>query len=182
MKSQFFKRTLTAAAVAASLTAIAPAMAQQQSSILGEVQAQNVQGLTVTATNPETGFSREIEVQDGKFRFPAMPTGTYELKVSRGSEVVATQTVRVSLGTNATPTINVGDSVETIQVSGARISNVDVTTTNSGLVVGEMEFDKLPVARNLTSVALLAPGTVQGDSGFGNTASFGGASVAENSC
>lgn len=182
MKAQFFKRTLTAAAVAASLTAALPATAQQQSSILGEIEAQNSQGLTVTATNPETGYSRQVEVVDGQFRFPAMASGSYQLQVRRGDEIVATRTVRVSLGTNATPVIEVGDDVETIQVMGSRISNVDVTTTNSGLVVGEVDFDKLPVARNLTSVALLAPGTVKGDTGFGNTASFGGASVAENSC
>lgn len=41
----------------------------------------------------------------------------------------------------------------------------------------------LPVARNIESVALLAPGTVLGDSGFGEEKeliSFGGASVGEN--
>ncbi|MCP1339976.1 TonB-dependent receptor [Idiomarina sp. M1R2S28] len=182
MKNTFFKRTLTAAAVAAAMGLAAPAIAQQQSSILGEVVAQNVQGLTVVAKNPETGFTREIQVTEGEFRFPAMPTGTYELSVMRGSEEVAKQTVRVALGSNATPTIRVGDSIETIQVSGSRISNVDVTTTDSGLVVSEVEFDKLPVGRDLTSVALLAPGTVKGDTGFGDGASFGGASVAENSC
>jgi hypothetical protein len=36
------------------------------------------------------------------------------------------------------------------------------------------------VARDTTSVALLAPGTVRGDGAFGNLASFGGSSVAEN--
>src|SRR5690606_34169903 len=41
-------------------------------------------------------------------------------------------------------------------------------------------IEQLPVASNITAVALLAPGTVKGDPGFGNLASFGGASVAEN--
>jgi len=43
-------------------------------------------------------------------------------------------------------------------------------------------LEKIPVARDLTSAALLAPGTVRGDVAFtdGNLASFGGASVAEN--
>jgi hypothetical protein len=55
------------------------------------------------------------------------------------------------------------------------------------LVIDEIELDRMPVSRNITSVALLAPGTVLGDSAFsspnsGGTASFGGASVAENSC
>ena len=42
------------------------------------------------------------------------------------------------------------------------------------------QIDELPVARDVTNVALLAPGTVKGDTGLGNLASFGGASVAEN--
>ncbi|TFG45053.1 MAG: TonB-dependent receptor, partial [Dehalococcoidia bacterium] len=40
----------------------------------------------------------------------------------------------------------------------------------------------MPIARNTTAVSLLAPGVVLGDSAFGSTASFGGASVAENAC
>ena len=45
-----------------------------------------------------------------------------------------------------------------------------------------MELERLPVPRNVTSVALLAPGTTEGDSRFGNgnTVSFGGSSIAEN--
>ncbi|EKE82094.1 TonB-dependent receptor [Idiomarina xiamenensis] len=184
MTNTSFKVTLASLAVAASLSVATPAFAQQPSNILGQVVAQDTQGLTVEAYNAETGFSREISVNDGRFRFPAMPTGVYELRVKRGSEVVATQSVRVSLGSNATPTIRVEQqsAMETIQVTGARVSNVDVTTTDSGLVVGEVELDKLPVGRDLTSVALLAPGTVRGDDGFGDAASFGGASIAENSC
>jgi outer membrane receptor for ferrienterochelin and colicin len=74
------------------------------------------------------------------------------------------------------------ESVESIEVRGARISSIDLSTTDSGLVIGESELDVMPIARNMTAVALLAPGTVQGDLGFGNTASFGGASVSEKAC
>ena len=42
------------------------------------------------------------------------------------------------------------------------------------------QIDQLPVQRDLTAMALLAPGTVPGDAAFGNLASFGGSSVAEN--
>src|SRR6185312_16251288 len=42
------------------------------------------------------------------------------------------------------------------------------------------QIAKIPVPRDITDVALLAPGTVRGDAAFGNLASFGGASVAEN--
>src|SRR5690606_29247661 len=48
------------------------------------------------------------------------------------------------------------------------------------LNIGEAEIDRIPVARDATSVALLAPSTTKGDAAFGNLASFGGSSVAEN--
>jgi outer membrane receptor protein involved in Fe transport len=48
------------------------------------------------------------------------------------------------------------------------------------LVIGSEVLLEMPIMRDLTSVALLAPGTSAGDNRFGNLASFGGASVAEN--
>ena len=55
------------------------------------------------------------------------------------------------------------------------MSSVESTT-----ILTAEQIAKIPVARDTTDVALLAPGTVRGDAAFGNLASFGGASVAEN--
>src|SRR5690606_27792401 len=53
--------------------------------------------------------------------------------------------------------------------------------TGTGINVDVAELVKtVPLSRDLTSVALLAPGTSRGDTAFGNLASIGGASVAEN--
>ncbi|GAB3020222.1 TonB-dependent receptor [Bowmanella dokdonensis] len=179
-----FNKHLTAIAVAASLGIALPVMANNTSNIVGSVMIESVQGLTATATNPETGYSRQISINpEGQFRFAQLPPGNYQVEIKRDGGVIATQTLRLSLGSNATPVFDLlAAGTEVIEISSARISAVDVSTTDSGLVVSEVELDKMPVARNLTAVSLLAPGVVQGDEGFGNTASFGGASVAENAC
>ena len=56
---------------------------------------------------------------------------------------------------------------------------VDVTSTESATNVTAEELERLPVERDLMSVAQLAPGLSKGDSAFGGV-SFGGSSVAEN--
>jgi len=86
--------------------------------------------------------------------------------------VVASQTTDLNIDLTTT-----GNE---IVVSAATIVS-DFAGTNTGLVVDLDELVKhVPLARDLTSVILLAPGTTQGDSTFGNLASIGGSSVAEN--
>jgi hypothetical protein len=137
--------------------------------------------------------SRDITVgADGDFRFSQLPVGTYVVTVSRNDgTVIARDTFSVTLNGNTTAVFVLEDTgtLEEITVTAAR-QTFDTYSTDSGVVIGEAEIDLMPVARNLTSVALLAPGTVKGDvkwdvSGTGGAAgyaSFGGSSVAENSC
>jgi hypothetical protein len=57
---------------------------------------------------------------------------------------------------------------------------IDVSSVESTTILSAEQIARIPVSRDTTAVALLAPGTVRGDSAFGNLASFGGSSVAEN--
>src|SRR5690606_6395333 len=64
---------------------------------------------------------------------------------------------------------------------GSRVINaVDVSSTESATNVTAEEIQRLPVERDVGSVALLAPGVAAGSAGFGGI-SFGGSSVAEKS-
>ena len=65
-------------------------------------------------------------------------------------------------------------------VGTGAINPIDVSSVESTTILTAEQIAKIPVPRDTTSVALLAPGTVRGDAVFGNLASFGGASVAEN--
>ncbi|MBU0912455.1 MAG: TonB-dependent receptor [Gammaproteobacteria bacterium] len=177
-----FKKSLIALSVA-SLMGF-PLISQAED-IVGSVVADNYTDYKVNVKNTATGLTREVSIaSNGNFRLSSLPTGQYELVISKGGVVVAKDTVKVSIGKNTPVSFDLSNSekTEVIQVTGSRVSAIDLTSTDSGLIIGEMEFDQLPVPRNLTAVALLAPGTVPGESRFGNVASFGGASPAENIC
>ena len=68
-----------------------------------------------------------------------------------------------------------------IVVTGTRIQVDDFASTQTGALINVADLAaSVPVARNQTALILLAPGTTGGDAGFGNFASIGGATIAEN--
>ena len=166
----------------------APAAAQNYtagavSGTVTDEAGNTIQGATVTLTSSAQGVSRTSTTSaGGGFRFASIPTGNYELRVEAAGQdafvatdvrVVASQTTDLNVALTA-PTGN------EIVVSASTIVS-DFAGTNTGLVVDIDELVKrVPLARDLTSVILLAPGTTQGDDTFGNLASIGGSSVAEN--
>ncbi|WP_337840778.1 TonB-dependent receptor [Rheinheimera sp.] len=181
---RYAKKSLLALSIASFIGMPAVALAED---IVGTINAANSTTYKVSVKNTATGLSREVTpASNGAFRISSLPTGEYELTIAKDGKIVTTDKVRVSLGSNTQASYDLASSgsegLEVIQVTGSRINPIDLTTSDSGLVMGEIELDRMPVPRNLTSVALLAPGTVAGDTRFGNVASFGGASVAENTC
>ena len=146
-----------------------------QSSV-GSINGDAAAGSSVTIQNVDTGVSREVTVDsNGRFNFPQLAPGHY--KVTSGG---TTRDVQVKVGTGSTVSF-AQQELNAVEVVGATSFNpIDVSSVESTTVFTAEQIDQLPVARDVTNVALLAPGTVRGDSGFGNLASFGGASVAEN--
>ena len=90
--------------------------------------------------------------------------------------------VAVSVGTGTQVDFPSDDTttLDAVTVRAGSINPVDVSSVESTTILSAQQIASIPVARDATSVALLAPGTVRGDAAFGNLASFGGASVAEN--
>lgn len=147
---------------------------QTTGALYGKVAA----GSAVTAENTETGFKRSVTAaSDGSYRIGALPPGPY--KVTFGDGQVKEATVAVGSST----LVGTGSEVlelEKFVVGGLAVNPIDFGNTETVTVFNEKTLDVLPVARNQTAVALLAPGTTLGDTAFGNLASFGGASVSEN--
>ncbi|MCO4798465.1 MAG: TonB-dependent receptor [Colwelliaceae bacterium] len=143
-----------------------------------------VAGAVITAKDSKTGFTRTVTVKaDGSYRFSALPVGSYTVTIAKdGFETFKQDNVRIQIGTTSldAPIFRVGTDTEIIEVRGSSVAVIDVSSSESALNIGDVELARLPIARDLTSVALLAPGTSKGDNRFGNLASFGGASVAEN--
>lgn len=134
-------------------------------------------GSSVTAENLDTGAKRSVTASsDGSYRIGALPPGAYKVTFSDGTS----KEVNVAVGSS---TLVGGSDVlelDKFVVGGLSVNPIDFGNTESVTVFNEKTLDLLPVARNPTAVALLAPGTTLGDTAFGNLASFGGASVAEN--
>ncbi|MFT3807046.1 TonB-dependent receptor [Arenimonas sp.] len=143
--------------------------AQAQSNSTGNISGTTTAGATVVIENEATGFRREITADaNGNYRVGNLAIGDY--KVTAGGQ---TKTVNVSIG----QTTDIG-AVEV--VGGGIINAIDVSSVESTTILTAEQIAKVPVARNITNVALLAPGTVRGDAAFGNLASFGGGAVSEN--
>jgi len=182
------KRVLQRSALSLALGICFSPTLYAQSNTSGAIFGQANAGSTVQIQNPSTGFSRSITVgNDGAFRFSALPTGTYNVTYTGSDGATATREgINVSVGTG-TPVNFAGGrgdaaaTLDTVQVRATSAVNpIDVSSVESTSILTAEQIAKIPVARDATSVALLAPGTVRGDTAFGNLASFGGSSVAEN--
>jgi hypothetical protein len=151
---------------------------QTAGSIFGKADPGDV----IVIENPETGFKREIPVSsDGSFRASQTPSGTYVVTAKKADgSMVKTENVVVSVGTGTAVNFAGMTTLEAIEVVGNRVNPIDVSSVESATVLTADQIDAIAVPRNVTAVALLAPGTVKGDNRFGNLASIGGASVAEN--
>ena len=154
---------------------------QAQSSV-GSIFGDTTANAAVTIENLDTGSSREINSDaSGHFTFSQLAPGRY--RVTSGG---VTRDVQVKVGTgtqvNLAAASNGGaTTLDTVTVVGSgAINPIDVSSVESSTVFTQQQIQALPVGRDITNVALLAPGTVKGDTGFGNLASFGGSSVAEN--
>ncbi|PZP63377.1 MAG: hypothetical protein DI597_04970 [Pseudoxanthomonas spadix] len=178
------QRTALSVALGMCFSTVAFAQSNTQGAIFGQATA----GSTVQIVNPSTGFSRSTTVgADGTYRFSALSPGSYNvtLQGDGGAAIASREGVYVSIGggtpVNFTTSGGSAATLDTVTVRGTAIaSQIDVSSVESTSVFTAEQLAKIPVSRDTTSVALLAPGTVRGDNAFGNLASFGGSSVAEN--
>jgi hypothetical protein len=182
-----FKKTVLSHALtlafAASIASIG-ANAYAQTSV-GGINGTATSGSTVTVENKSIGVSRTIGVdKEGRFNVTQLPPGVYTVRVKKPDGSTQDTSVVVTAGQNSSA--DPGAQAQTVVVTG-RVSRIDVKSPESSLTLNEAAIDRIPVARDVTAVALLAPGATRGDSRIGSTAlrsgnvpSLGGASPAEN--
>jgi hypothetical protein len=184
---------LLGAGVAGGAIVAAPASAQDftTGSIVGSVvnaEGARVTEGSVTVVSNAQGFTRNATLNsDGSFRIQSLPTGYYTITVTvPGFDAVTEDRILVNPGQNNTYTFTVGTgaaSADTdVVVTAAVQRGNDFGSNTGGLTIGDVSqlLNTTPIARNQTALILLSPGTSSGDTTFGNLASIGGATVAEN--
>jgi outer membrane receptor protein involved in Fe transport len=183
----------------AVLIGLAPhqALAQDYSSgalagTVSDASGTPVAGAAVTVKSLAQGFERDLTTDsDGRFRIALIPSGAYSVSISKvGYQAVNNPNVRVTVGSTANFgfTINEeGASVSEVIVTGTANPQLDFAGATTGLVVDVETLTKqVPIARNVTSLVLLAPSAVPGDSSNNfvvqgqSQPAVGGASVGEN--
>ncbi|WP_133407502.1 TonB-dependent receptor [Parashewanella tropica] len=190
-----FKKTALRVAVctALSVTASMAYANNVDGTLQGKVVTQSsnsaLAGVILIVTNKENGYKKELVADSkGVFNLSNIPVGKYDIRVEKeGYKTSVINDVIIGIGQTSQLDIRLesGDDIEVIQVTGSRIATVDTSSSEASFNVSAAELERLPIAPDVTSVALLAPGVNLGDSRFtdakGNAlATFGGASQAEN--
>lgn len=188
--SRALKLSLLSSTVATLLYSSGSLLAQSTSGDIAGT-ATYTPGETIRATNTDNGIIREIKLgEDGHFHFSALPIGHYQVTLQNGSQtvktvrlaVVAGQTIPVALTTQSgTASNGNAKNLSTVTVTSNSVPSIDVSSVETRTTFTAERLNSLPIPRDVTDVALLTPGTVRGSGNFGNLASFGGSSVAENS-
>jgi len=124
-------------------------------------------GVTVRATNPETGLTRFVVTDGvGAYRLDLLPSGTYEVRaelagfrpeVKQGIDVTLGSIVRVDF------TLQVGAQAEEIVVTAAA-PVIETTNPNVSNSVSSEAIANLPLdGRDFLDFIVLTPGAVAGD-------------------
>jgi hypothetical protein len=157
---------LLMAALLLAAVGIRPALAQQTSGNIGgrvlDQQGSAIPGASVTARNPETGFTRSVlSDSEGVYRLSALPIGTYDLTVDlQGFTKVDRKGIIVNVGQTVDVNfdLKVAQLAETVTVS-AGSPLVETSSSSVGGVVDVQNIESLPLnGRQFANLALTIPG------------------------
>jgi hypothetical protein len=154
-------------ALLAGLTAHRASAQVLYGSIVGNVtdsQGAAVPGATVTVTNKETNFTRDVVTNDeGQYSVVNVLPGRYDVKVSlQGFREVVRASVPVVIGqlSRVDATLEVGSLSETVTVqSEAELLQTDTAEVSTQLKATEITAMPLNRFRNYQALVNLAPGT-----------------------
>lgn len=150
-----------------ALAAAVPALAQETlnyASISGRVtdpQGAAVEGATVTTRHLETGVTASATTDvGGRFRFPYLRVGPYELAVSQPGFAPSTRRLTLALGgAYEIPFELAVEGVEASVTVSAEAPVLESARSQIASTVPEQEIRHLPLnGRNFLDIALLAPG------------------------
>ena len=158
------------------ITSVAIAQTLPTATITGKVTADGagLPGVTVTVSSPQLQGSRNaVTSTAGDYLIPLLPPGEYTVKYELSGMQTATR--KMALSAAGTDRIDIemrpASVTEAITVTASAPAVLETTQVATNFKA-EL-IDDLPVARNITSVTLLAPGV--NDNGPGNNIIISGA-------
>jgi hypothetical protein len=165
-----------------------PALAQTTGSIEGSITDTSgapLPGATVEIKSPSLlGMRTGVTGADGRFRFPAVPPGTYTVTATlSGFKKIERTAVKVNLDAVATVPIKMEISVSQEIVVTGEAPVVDTTTNANGINIRSDVVQKLPLGRNYAAAVEINPGVSRDTSdsqGRGQTYTIYGATSIEN--
>jgi outer membrane receptor protein involved in Fe transport len=159
----------------------APLLAQTESTtgsingVVSDNTGVGLPGVTVTATNTETGLTRSVDTEsEGLYSVPLLPPGRYRVTAELSGLGNATRDgITVLLGTSTKVDVSIRPTVaEEITVT-AESPVVDVTQSASAEAVTQDEIENLPIlGRDFKDLVSLTPGVANA---FGGRVSLVGA-------
>ncbi len=165
-RSRFWVLALTALLLAVGTAGSAFAQTDVTTSrISGTVEDASgspLPGVTVTATNKETGLQLvSVTEEQGFYRILNLPTGTYDIVAELDGFATATAPdVRLLLGSTPSVNFNLQSSsvAETITVTASELPVVEVTNTQIGTTIQQEQIEAIPSAgRDFKQLVLLTP-------------------------
>jgi len=146
------------------ITAFAAAAQQTAGNVNGRVLDQQqaaMPGVTVTGTNPATGYSRVATTDtEGVYHLTALPVGTYQLKVELTGFQTLTREIIVEVGANIDVNfeLQVQSLAESVEVT-AESPLIEASTSSVGGVVDTKRIESMPLnGRQFANLAATIPG------------------------
>lgn len=185
MRNHSLRRYRGSLLLAAFLITSAEFVYAQQASIAGRVVDTSgavVPGVTVTATNVETGIKNDVTSNsEGLYAIPLLPPGHYTITAELSGFRTQTRTgivLEVQQAASLDLTLEVGGVSETVQVSTPL---VDSRASSLGQVLDNTRIRELPLnGRNPLELSRLTPGVTLLATAFLDTRNFNLTSVSIN--
>ena len=127
-----------------------------------DARGASVNGASVTATHLETNqHFTTISDHEGRFRFPYLRTGAYDLKIDAQGFAQVTKQMTVSIGQalDLPVKLEVAGVSEQVNVGSSDVPIVETVRTQITETIRPNEINELPLnGRNYLDLALLIPG------------------------
>lgn len=139
-----------------------------------------VSGATVRVSGP-TGEKTATTGTDGTYEVTNLPPGSYNVRIEQTgfkSIVASNQTVFVGRATILDGRLEIGEASAIVEVTASNDLDQAVTAVSSNL--NDQLFSNIPVARGVSGLFYLAPGTTEGLGGGSDNPSISGGSALDN--